>query len=89
MNYITNRIVELVTLREPEASGETMILINGFENLSVYNQIARLITYTYKLRPLSVDIKLAGKNGYLCERIVIQPRFNQCFRITGLQKLKV
>lgn len=61
MNYITNQIVELVTLREPEASGETMILINGFENLGVYNQIARLITYAYKLRPLSVDIKLAGK----------------------------
>lgn len=37
MNYITNQIVELVTLREPEASGETMILINGFEDLGVYN----------------------------------------------------
>lgn len=61
MNYITNQIVELVTLREPDVSGETMILINGFENLGIYNQIARLITYAYKFRPLSVDIKLAGK----------------------------
>ncbi|MGM9929321.1 MAG: ATP-binding protein [Bacillus sp. (in: firmicutes)] len=61
MNYITNQIVQLVSSHEPDASGETMIMINGFEDLRLYNQIARLIAYAYKLRPLSVDIKLAGK----------------------------
>lgn len=61
MNYITNQIAQLVSSHEPEKNGETMIMVNGFEDLRLYNQVARLIAYAYKLSPLSVEIKLAGK----------------------------
>ena len=61
MNYITNQIVQLVSSHEPEKSGETMIMINGFEDLRLYNQLARRISDFYKLSPLSIEIKLAGK----------------------------
>lgn len=76
MNYITNQIVQLVSSHEPEKSGETMIMINGFEDLRLYNQLARRISDFYKLSPLSIEIKLAGKSGLLYRRQVTQLQFN-------------
>ncbi len=61
MNYITDRIVNMISLHEPEINGETMIMINGFENLQIYNQIAKEITDKYKDSMLSIGVKLAGK----------------------------
>ena len=61
MNYISNQILRLISSHEPDVKGETMILINGFEDLKLYNRVARLIESQYKPSSLTVDIKLAGK----------------------------
>ena len=61
MKYITEQIDRLISSHEPDPKGETMVLINGFEDLRVYNQVARLIAYRYKLSQLTSEIKLAGK----------------------------
>ena len=64
MKYITEQIVRLVSLHEPDSNGETMILVNGFEDLRVYNQVARLVSDRYKSSILTSEIKLAGKKWH-------------------------
>ena len=76
MNYIIDRIVYMVSSHEPEINGETMIMINGFENLQIYNQIAKKISDKYKNSRLSIGIKLAGKKWIdlqkNCDTTVVQ-----------------
>lgn len=61
MSYITEQILKLVISHKPDTNGETMIMINGFDELAIYEQVARLITNAFKSSPLKIDIKLAGK----------------------------
>lgn len=61
MTYLTNRIIELVSQHEPDSNGEAMILINGFSDLRIYEQVARHLHTKYKSSPLSAEFKLAGK----------------------------
>lgn len=61
MTYLTNRIIELVSLHEPDADGEAMILINGFSDLRIYEQVARILHEKYKFSPISAEFKLAGR----------------------------
>ena len=61
MNYIIKRIVGLIKDKEPAPGGEAIILINGFEDLSVYAGICRELESLYLNSPLSIRIKLAKK----------------------------
>lgn len=59
MKYIVNRIVELILGNEPSADNETMVRVDGFDNLSVYEQVAERITSLLEEKGLTVDVKLA------------------------------
>ena len=61
MTYLINRIIELVSQHEPDTDGEAMILINGFSDLHIYEQIARILHEKYKFSPISAEFKLAGR----------------------------
>ena len=61
MTYLTNRIIELVSLHEPDTDGEAMILINGFSDLRIYEQVARILHEKYKFSQISAKFKLAGR----------------------------
>lgn len=55
MNYITNQIAQLVSSHEPEKNGETMIMVNGFEDLRLYNQVT-IFQLTNFVRDIQVII---------------------------------
>lgn len=61
MTYLINSIVKLVSHHEPNTDGEAMILINGFNDLHIYEQVARQVHEKYKFSPISIAIKLAGR----------------------------
>ncbi len=59
MKYIVNRIVELILGNEPSADNETMVRVDGFDNIAVYEQVAERITSLLEEKGLTVDVKLA------------------------------
>ena len=61
MTYLTNRIVELVSQHEPNTDGEAIILLNGFSDLRIYEQVAYRLRERYKFSTISVEFKLAGR----------------------------
>jgi len=61
VTYLTNRIVELVSQHEPNADGEAIILLNGFSDLRIYEQVAYRLRERYKFSTISVEFKLAGR----------------------------
>lgn len=61
MTYLTNSIIELVIQHEPDVNGEAMILINGFNDLQIYEQVAHFLYEKYKSSPISIELKLAGR----------------------------
>lgn len=61
MTYLTNRIVELVSQHEPNADGEAIILLNGFSDLRIYEQVTYRLRERYKFSTISVEFKLAGR----------------------------
>lgn len=61
MQYLINRIVELIAQNEPAPDGETIILVNGFESLKLYEEIAARLSSFYQGSGLSLNIKLAKR----------------------------
>lgn len=65
MHYIVDRIVEKIVKEVPSGKmgtdSETMVMINGFEDLSIYERIASFLEQYYENTSISIRIKLAKK----------------------------
>lgn len=61
MQYIINRISELIEEKTPSHGGEAIILINGFERLRLYQEIAAKLNRDFEGSGLSLNIKLAKR----------------------------
>lgn len=59
MKFIVNRIVELIVNNAPSNDGETMIRVDGFEDVKVYETLSRKLTEEFACVDLTVNIKLA------------------------------
>lgn len=59
MKYVINRIVELILDNEPSKDKETMICVDGFDNIAIYEQVAARISSVLVEKGLTVDVKLA------------------------------
>lgn len=60
-SYIIDTIVKQILSNKPDNQGETMIRVDGFENIEIYEAIARKITEQLEKENLTVNIKLAKK----------------------------
>lgn len=59
MKYIVEKTAEMIRRNSPSEDGETMIRVDGFEDVRFYDDLAHRITNDYAGTKLSVDIKLA------------------------------
>lgn len=59
MKYIVKTIVNLIVNNAPTKDGEMMIRVDSFEDLKIYEAIARNVSNALKDMDLSVEIKLA------------------------------
>lgn len=59
MNFVVDKIIDLIKLHTPLDADETMIRIDGFENICIYEKLARGIIHLYENSELVIDIKLA------------------------------
>ncbi len=59
MKYVVNRIIELIMDNEPSKNKETMIRVDGFDNIKIYEQVASKLTELLYKEGLTLDIKLA------------------------------
>lgn len=61
MSYITDIITQLIAQHEPTVDGETMLMINGFDDIYIYYQVAQLLFNKYSSSALKIKIKVAGR----------------------------
>ena len=61
-SYIVNTIVKQILNNKPDRQGETMIRVDGFENIEIYEAIARKVTELLDKEDLTIEIKLANIN---------------------------
>ena len=80
MRYIINKVCNLILNKEPSDDGQTMIRIDGFEDLKIYEEIARRITQSVEAQNMSVNVKLA-KNKWNYFK-------NTCDDTTVIQSMK-
>lgn len=59
MKYVVNRIIELIMDNEPSKDKETMIRVDGFDNIKIYEQVASKLSEEFHKEGLTLDIKLA------------------------------
>lgn len=59
MQYLVNTITDIVIDKAPDNDGEAIILINGFESLKLYEEIAENISRKLKEIGTTFNIKLA------------------------------
>lgn len=59
MKYVVNRIIELIMDNEPYKDKETMIRVDGFDNIKIYEQVASKLSEELHKEGLTLDIKLA------------------------------
>lgn len=59
MKYVVNRIIELIMDNEPSKDKETMIRVDGFDSIKIYEQVASKLSEELLKEGLSLDIKLA------------------------------
>ena len=59
MKYVVNRIIELIMDNEPSKDKETMIRVDGFDNIKIYEQVASKLSEELLKEGLTLDIKLA------------------------------
>ena len=83
MKYIVNRIVELILGNEPSADRETMIRVDGFDNIAVYEHVAAKITSLLEIRGLTVDVRLAKNKWKSFERDSVNTTILQSMRQHG------
>ena len=61
MHYIIKQICEIIATKEPAPQDEAIILVNGFEQLRYYVELANAIETSYKDSRYSINIKLAKR----------------------------
>ena len=61
MQYIVRQIVELIAENEPAPGSETIVLVNGFEDLKIYAELSNEINKKYTGSRFSINIKLAKR----------------------------
>lgn len=61
MHYIIKQIGEIITEKKPDLGDETIILVNGFEQLKYYVELADALEKQYKDSEYSINIKLAKR----------------------------
>lgn len=59
MKYIVNKIAEMIRRNSPSSDSESMIRVDGFEDVCFYDNLAHKITDDFGKSGLMVDIKLA------------------------------
>lgn len=59
MKYVVNKIIELIMDNEPSKDKETMIRVDGFDNIKIYEQVASKLSEELNKEGLILDIKLA------------------------------
>lgn len=59
MKYVVNKIVELIYANGPSKDKETMVRVDGFEDINIYNQVAIQLKNNIDKLGLTIDIKLA------------------------------
>ncbi len=64
MEYIVNKTVDLINEKTITNDNEAIIRIDGFEDISFYENVASKITNEFKNSNLKIDIKLA-KNKWI------------------------
>lgn len=57
MKFIVNKTVEIIKRNIPASDGETMIRIDGFEDIRFYDALARAITHEISFR-MKIDKRL-------------------------------
>lgn len=65
MKYVVNRIIELIMDNEPSKDKETMIRVDGFDSIKIYEQVASKLSEELLKEGLSLDIKLAKNKVFL------------------------
>ena len=68
MRYVVNRIIKLILDNEPSKENETMIRIDGFDDMAIYEQVASKISMIFEKKGLTVDIKLAKNKWNFFEK---------------------
>lgn len=61
MHYIIKQICEIITEKRPDLGDEAIILVNGFEQLKYYAELADTLEKQYKNSKYSINIKLAKR----------------------------
>lgn len=59
MQYLVNKVANIIIEKEPDIGSESIILVNGFDELKFYAELAVLITKHYSNSAYKVNIKLA------------------------------
>ena len=83
MNYIVNKTVDIVKRNAPSSDGETMIRIDGFENVRFYDGLAHRISAAFADSGLSVDIKLAKNKWEYFKKNARETSFVQSLQQNG------
>lgn len=68
MNYIVKSIVETIIDAVKTNKEETMVKINGFEDINIYLQVAKILSEEFEKRQLSYEIKLAKSKKVYFEK---------------------
>ena len=61
MHYIINQICEIIAEKKPAPGDEAIILVNGFEQLKYYAELAATLEKQYKDSKYNINIKLAKR----------------------------
>ena len=61
MRYIIEQICETITEKQPGTNDEAIVLVNGFEQLEYYVELATALESQYNGSKYSINIKLAKK----------------------------
>lgn len=61
MQYIINKISELIADNEPVPGSESIFLVNGFERLKLYSELATKLQNKYSDGKYTINIKLASR----------------------------
>ena len=59
MKYVVNKIIELIMNNEPSKNTETMVRVDGFENIEIYEQVAVQLFKIVESKGLTINVKLA------------------------------
>ncbi len=61
MQYLVEWVVGLIAEKEPAPGSETIILVNGFEDLKIYAELSTVLKKKYNGSQFSINIKLAKR----------------------------